>query len=388
MRNPVYLDYAATTPVDRDVAKAMAACLDIDGNFGNPASRSHVYGWNAEEAVEIARAQLAMLIGADAREVIWTSGATESNNLALKGVARSATRRHIVTSPIEHKAVVDTCKFLETEGFEITWLTPSADGITRPESLRAALRPDTLIASIMHANNELGVVNDIAALGAICRANGTLFHTDAAQSTGKVMIDVRTMPVDLISISAHKIYGPKGAGALYVRREPPVRLSLLLHGGGHEFGMRSGTLATHQIVGLGLAAEFMRERMVEENERILGLRNRLLAHLRQLPGTVLHGGDAPRLPGIVNVGFAGVDGETLLNALDDVAVSSGSACTSASVEPSFVLRGIGVPDDLAHASIRFSVGRYTTTEEIDYAARRVTEVVTALRSPHDAIDTN
>lgn len=380
MRNPVYLDYAATTPVDHDVARAMAGCLDMDGNFGNPASRSHVYGWRAEEAVETARTQLAALIGADAREVIWTSGATESDNLALKGVAAGAKRRHIVTSPIEHKAVVDTCKYLETQGFEVTWLRPAADGTTSPEQLGAALRPDTLIASIMHANNELGVVNDIAALGAVCRANGTLFHTDAAQSTGKVAIDVRTMPIDLISISAHKIYGPKGAGALYVRREPPVRLTPLLHGGGHEFGMRSGTLATHQIVGLGLAAELMRQRMVEENDRILGLRNRLLSHLRQLPGTVLHGGDAPRLPGIINVGFDGIDGETLLNALDDVAVSSGSACTSASVEPSYVLRGIGVPDDLAHASVRFSVGRYTTTEEIDHAAARVVDLVSRLRA--------
>jgi cysteine desulfurase len=380
MRNPVYLDYAATTPVDRDVARAMAACLDIDGNFGNPASRSHVYGWNAEEAVETARTQLAELIGADAREIIWTSGATESDNLAIKGVAHGATRRHIITSPIEHKAVVDTCRHLETQGFEVTWLQPTNSGTTSPEALRAALRPDTLIASIMHANNELGVVNDIAALGAVCRANGTLFHTDAAQSTGKVPIDVRRMAVDLVSISAHKIYGPKGAGALYVRREPPTRLTPLQHGGGHEFGMRSGTLATHQIVGLGLAASFMRERMTEENERILALRNRLLAHLRQLPGTVLHGGDVPRLPGIINVGFEGIDGETLLNALDDVAVSSGSACTSASVEPSYVLRGIGVPDELAHASIRFSVGRYTTVEEVDHAARRVVELVTGLRA--------
>ncbi len=380
MRNPVYLDYAATTPVDHDVAKAMAACLDIDGNFGNPASRSHVYGWNAEEAVETARTQLAALIGADAREVIWTSGATESNNLAIKGVAQGARRRHIVTSPIEHKAVVDTCKYLETQGFEVTWLKPAANGITTPDALREALRPDTLIASIMHANNELGVVNDIAALGAVCRVNGTIFHTDAAQSAGKVPIDVRRMHVDLISISAHKIYGPKGAGALYVRREPPVRLTPLLHGGGHEFGMRSGTLATHQIVGLGLAAEFMRERMAEENLRILSLRNRLLSHLRQLSGTSLHCGDAPRLPGIINVGFEGVDGETLLNALDDVAVSSGSACTSASVEPSYVLRGIGITDALAHASVRFSVGRYTTEEEIDHAGTRVVDLVSRLRS--------
>ena len=378
--DPVYLDYAATTPVDPVVAAAMTACLQFDGNFGNPASRSHVYGWRAEEAVETARAQVAALIGADPREIIWTSGATESDNLALKGVAAGSTRRHLITSSIEHKAILDSCKFLETQGFEVTWLTPAGDGTISPAAVGAALRPDTLICSIMHAHNELGVLNDIVGIGRLCRANGTLFHTDAAQSTGKALIDVSTMPIDLLSISGHKIYGPKGVGVLYVRRQPPVRLQPMIHGGGHEFGMRSGTLATHQVVGLGMAARLMGERMQEENARITGLRNRLLGHVLQMPDTCLHGGEAPRLPGIVNIGFGGVDGETLLLALDDIAVSSGSACTSASVEPSFVLRGIGVPDDLAHASIRFSVGRYTTAEDIDHAGQRVVDVVGCLRA--------
>ena len=379
MTDPVYLDYAATTPVDPVVARAMTACLEFNGNFGNPASRSHLYGWRAEEAVETARAEVAALIGADPREIIWTSGATESDNLALKGVTSGASRKHIVTCIIEHKAIVDTCKYLETQGFEVTWLTPASNGTVSPQAVAAALRPDTLIVSIMHAHNELGVLNDIAGIGAVCRANGTLFHTDAAQSSGKVPIDMRTMPVDLLSISGHKIYGPKGAGVLYVRREPPVRLQPMIHGGGHEFGMRSGTLATHQVVGLGTAARLMSERMVEENARLTRLRNRLLGHLLQMPDTVLHGSDAPRLPGIVNVGFGGIDGETLLLALDDLAVSSGSACTSASVEPSYVLRGIGVPDDLAHASVRFSVGRFTTDSDIEHAGRRVAEVVGRLR---------
>lgn len=381
MTDPVYLDYAATTPVDPIVARAMTACLEFSGNFGNPASRSHVFGWRAEEAVETARAEVAALIGADPREIIWTSGATESDNLALKGVAAGAKRKHIVTCIIEHKAIVDTCKFLETQGFDVTWLTPASDGTVSPQAVAAVLRPDTLIVSIMHANNELGVLNDIAGIGAVCRANGTLFHSDAAQSLGKAAIDVRTMPIDLLSISGHKIYGPKGAGVLYVRREPPVRLQPMIHGGGHEFGMRSGTLATHQVVGLGTAARLMNERMIDENVRLTRLRNRLLGHVLQMPDTVLHGGDdVPRLPGIVNIGFGGIDGETLLLALDDLAVSSGSACTSASVEPSYVLRGIGVPDVLAHASVRFSVGRFTTDADIDHAGRRVVEVVGRLRT--------
>ena len=378
--NPTYFDYAATTPVDERVAEAMTACLTIEGNFGNPASRSHALGWNAEEAVEQARTQVAQLLGADPREVVWTSGATESDNLAIKGPAAGASRRHIVTSQIEHKAVLDTCGYLETQGFEVTYLKPLSTGEVTAEQVAEALRPDTLIASIMHANNELGVINDVAAIGAVCREVGVLFHTDAAQSFGKVPLDVRTMPIDLISISAHKIYGPKGVGALYVRREPRIPMTPLIHGGGHEFGLRSGTLATHQIVGLGTAAQIMGEKMAGENERLRQLRERFESHMKQIPDTVVHGEGAPRLPAIANVGFAGVDGETLLLALDDVAVSSGSACTSASVEPSYVLRGLGVPHDLAHASIRFSMGRYTSQEDVDQAAARVAEVVGGLRS--------
>lgn len=379
MNRPIYLDYAATTPVDPRVAQKMSGCLLVQGTFGNPASRSHVYGWEAEEAVEAARAQVAGLINADPREIVWTSGATESDNLAIKGLAQGASRRHIVTSAIEHKAVLDTCAFLETQGFEVTYLQPGADGLTRADQVAEALRPDTLVVSIMHANNEIGVVNDIAAIGAVCREAGVPFHSDAAQSAGKVPIDVAAMPVDMLSISAHKIYGPKGMGALYVRREPPLRLAPLIHGGGHERGMRSGTLATHQIVGLGEASAIMAREMTRENARILALRQRLLAHLLQVPGSALHGDPEARLPGLINVSFADVDGETLLLALDDVALSTGSACTSASVEPSYVLRALGVPDDLAHASLRFTVGRYTTEQDVDHVGARVAEVVGRLR---------
>ena len=378
-RKAVYLDYAATTPVDPRVAQKMSACLLVEGNFGNPASHSHVYGWQADEAVEEARTQVAALLNADPREIVWTSGATESDNLALKGVADDATRRHIVTSAIEHKAVLDTCEYLAQKGYEITYLEPGHDGIITPEQVAQVLRTDTLIVSIMHANNEIGVVNDIAAIAQVCRDAGVLIHTDAAQSAGKVPIDVQTMPLDMISLSAHKIYGPKGMGALYVRREPPVKLSPLIHGGGHERGMRSGTLATHQIVGMGEASAILTRDMKVENERILGLRQRLWSHLLQIPGVSMNGSESQRLPGLLNVGFEGVDGETLLLALDDVAVSSGSACTSASVEPSYVLRAIGVPEILAHASLRFTVGRYTTQDDIDYVATRVAQVVQTLR---------
>ena len=378
-RKAVYLDYAATTPVDPRVAQKMSACLLVEGNFGNPASRSHVFGWEAEEAVENARTQVAAVLNADPREIVWTSGATESDNLALKGVADGADKRHIVTSAIEHKAVLDTCEYLEGKGFHVTYLKPAADGIIRPEQVADALDDDTLITSIMHVNNETGVVNDVAAIGAVCRARGVLMHTDAAQSFGKLPLDVQTMAIDLISISGHKIYGPKGIGALYVRREPPVHLTPLIHGGGHERGMRSGTLATHQIVGLGEAAAIMLREREREHERLLNLRKRLWSHLKQIPGAVLNGSEEQRLPGLINVGFSGVDGETLLMALDDVAVSSGSACTSASVEPSYVLRALGVDDELAHASLRFTVGRFTTEEEVDYAAGRIAEVVTRLR---------
>jgi len=384
MPKAVYLDYAATTPVDPRVAQKMSACLLVEGNFGNPASRSHLFGWEAEEAVEEARTQVARLIHADPREIVWTSGATESDNLAIKGLADGASRRHVVTSRIEHKAVLDTCGYLEGKGFELTYLDPGADGIVDPEQVREALRPDTLMVSIMHANNEIGVLNDIAAIGTVCREAGIPFHTDAAQSAGKVPIDVRGMPVDMMSLSAHKIYGPKGMGALYVRRDPPIRLTPLIHGGGHERGMRSGTLATHQIVGMGEACLIMHREMERENARILALRNRLLAHLMQIPGTSLNGDPDRRLPGLVNISFDGIDGETLLMALDDIAVSSGSACTSASVEPSYVLSALGIPDDLAHASLRFTVGRYTTDGDIDYVGGRVAEVVTRLRGARTA----
>ena len=379
MSSSVYLDYAATTPVDARVAGKMRECLLLDGVFGNPASRSHRYGWQAEEVVEAARAQVARLLNADPREIVWTSGATESDNLAIKGVADGSSRRHIVTSAVEHKAVLDTCAHLETRGFEVTYLVPGRDGIVTPAQVSGALRPDTLLVSLMHANNEIGVISDVAAVAATCRARGVLVHVDAAQSAGKVPIDVQTMPIDLISLSAHKMYGPKGVGALYVRRDPPVRLAAQIHGGGHERGMRSGTLPTHQLAGMGEACEIMRLEMDAENERILNLRRRLWSHLGQIPGTALNGDEERRLPGALNVAFGGVDGETLLLALDDIAVSSGSACTSASVEPSYVLRALGVPDDLAHASLRFSIGRYTSQADVDYVARRVTEVVSGLQ---------
>ena len=384
-RKAVYLDYAATTPVDPRVAQKMSTCLLVEGNFGNPASRSHVYGWQAEESVEEARTQVAALLNADPREIVWTSGATESDNLAIKGVADGSQKRHIITSAIEHKAVLDTCEYLAGKGYEITYLCPGSDGIVTPAQVAEAIRADTLIVSIMHANNEIGVINDVAAIAQVCRDAGVVMHTDAAQSAGKVPLDVATMPIDMISLSAHKIYGPKGIGALYVRREPPVKLTPLIHGGGHERGMRSGTLATHQIVGMGEASAILTRDMDVENERILGLRQRLWSHLKQLPGARLNGSELHRLPGLLNVGFADVDGETLLMALDDLAVSSGSACTSASVEPSYVLRAIGVDETLAHASLRFTVGRYTTQEDVDYAATRVVEVVQQLRNRHTAV---
>ena len=380
MRKAVYLDYSATTPVDPQVAAKMNACLLAEDNFGNPASRSHTFGWHAEEAVEAARADVARLLNADPREIVWTSGATESDNLAIKGLAEGASRRHIVTSAIEHKAVLDTCAHLEAQGFEVTWLVPPADGIIRPDQVAEALRENTLLVSLMHVNNEIGVVNDVAAIGQICRAAGVRFHVDAAQSAGKLPLDVQAMAIDLISLSAHKMYGPKGVGALYVRREPPMRLRPQMHGGGHERGMRSGTLATHQVVGMGEACAILGRVMEAENARILALRKRLWSHLKQAPGAVLNGDEDRRLPGNLNVGFAGIDGETLLMALDDVAVSSGSACTSASIEPSYVLSALGVPDEIAHASLRFTIGRFTTEEEVDYAARRVVEVVSGLRA--------
>ncbi|TDJ22380.1 MAG: IscS subfamily cysteine desulfurase [Gammaproteobacteria bacterium] len=382
MSKTVYLDYSATTPVDPRVAQKMSDCLLTEGNFGNPSSRSHVYGWRAEEAVEEARVQVASLFNCDPREIVWTSGATESDNLAIKGVAEhyGASRRHIVTSLIEHKAVLDTCAYLETRGFEVTYLEPQPSGLILADQVAQALREDTLLASIMHVNNEIGVINDIDAIGEVCRARGVYYHVDAAQSAGKIPIDLASLKVDLLTATAHKMYGPKGIGILYVRRDPGVRVAPQIHGGGHERGMRSGTLATHQIVGFGEAARICRAERDAEHARIRALRDRLWSRLKQDAGAHLNGDEEQRVAGNLNVSFEGVDGETLLVALDDVAVSSGSACTSATVEPSYVLRAIGLDDELAHSSLRFTVGRFTTEAEIDFATGRVLEVVERLRA--------
>ena len=379
-RNVVYLDYAATTPVDPRVAQKMSGCLLADGDFGNPASTSHVYGWDAAELVEEARSQVAALLGGDPRGVVWTSGATESDNLALKGVMEAARGGHLVTTTYEHKAILDTAKHLEGLGVDVTYIDPNADGLVAPAAVEAALRADTALVSVMHANNEVGTVNDVAAIGRLCRKRGVVFHTDAAQSAGKVPLDVERDCLDLVSMSAHKIYGPKGIGALYVRREPPLRVAAQIHGGGHERGMRSGTLATHQIVGMGEACRLAAAAMATENSRILGLRSALWARLSQVQGARLNGALDQRLPGLLNVAFAEVDGETLLMALDDLAVSTGSACTSATVEPSYVLRALGVPDELAQSSLRMTIGRFTTAEDVDHAARRVVETVNALQA--------
>lgn len=382
MKLPIYLDYSATTPVDPRVADKMMACLTLDGNFGNPASRSHVFGWRAEEAIEQARRQVADLIGADPREIVWTSGATESNNLAIKGVAHFNSRKgkHIVTSRIEHKAVLDTCRQLEREGFEVTYLEPGSDGLIQPAQVAAALRADTTLVSIMHVNNEIGTVNDIAAIGALCREKGVVFHVDAAQSAGKVPVDVMAMQVDLMSLSAHKVYGPKGIGALFVGRKPRIRLEAQMHGGGHERGMRSGTLPAHQIVGMGEAFRIAGEEMATESTRLLALRNRLLNGLQDMEQVFVNGSLDHRVPGNLNISFAFVEGESLIMALKDLAISSGSACTSASLEPSYVLRALGLSDELAHSSLRFTLGRYTTEEEVDYAVTQVRKAVEKLRT--------
>tara|TARA_R110000868_G_scaffold1064_5_gene8130 strand:+ start:8640 stop:9794 length:1155 start_codon:yes stop_codon:yes gene_type:complete len=382
MRQPIYLDYAATTPVDPKVAEKMMACLTLDGNFANPASRSHVYGWKAEEAVELARRQVSDLVGADPREIVWTSGATESDNLAIKGVAHALAGRgrHIITSKIEHKAVLDSCQQLEREGFEVTYLQPGAEGVITPDQLQAALRDDTVLVSLMHVNNEIGTVNDIAALGDVAHARNILFHVDAAQSTGKLKIDLKALPVDLMSFSAHKTYGPKGVGALFVRRGLPLRLDAQIHGGGHERGMRSGTLPTHQIVGMGEAFELAGELIKSETASIKALRDTLMAGLGGLDGVLLNGSDKARVPHNLNLAFSGVDGELLLLALKDLALSSGSACTSAAVEPSYVLRAIGLSDELAHGSIRLSLGRFTSEEDVVRAAEVICQVVNRLRS--------
>ena len=378
---PIYLDYLSTTPVDPRVVEAMTQCLSMDGVFGNPASRSHQYGWKAEEAIENARCQVAELINADPREIVWTSGATESDNLAIKGAAHFYQRKgkHIITSKIEHKAVLDTCRQLEREGFEVTYLEPNTDGLTTPEMIADAIREDTSVVSVMHANNEIGVVNDIVGIGEVCRERGVIYHVDAAQSTGKLPLDMESMKVDLLSISAHKMYGPKGIGALYVRRKPRVRIEAQMHGGGHERGMRSGTLATHQIVGLGEAARIANEEMQAEGERLRALRQRFWDAINDIPEVHINGSRDHRLPGALNVSFAFVEGESLLMSLKDLAISSGSACTSASLEPSYVLRALGLNDELAHSSLRFSFGRFTTEENVDRAATSVRHAVDKLR---------
>ncbi|MBK5003593.1 IscS subfamily cysteine desulfurase [Pseudomonas sp. S32] len=381
MKLPIYLDYSATTPVDPRVAQKMADCLTADGNFGNPASRSHVFGWKAEEAVEHGRRQVAELINADPREIVWTSGATESDNLALKGVAHfyHTKGKHIITSKIEHKAVLDTARQLEREGFEVTYLEPGADGIVTPAMVEAVLRDDTILVSLMHVNNEVGSINDIAAIGELTRSRGVLFHVDAAQSAGKVEIDLQKLKVDLMSFSAHKVYGPKGIGALYVSRKPRVRLEATIHGGGHERGMRSGTLPTHQIVGMGEAFAIAKQEMAAENVRIKALSDRFFKQVSSLEELYVNGSQAARVPHNLNLSFNYVEGESLLMSLKDIAVSSGSACTSASLEPSYVLRALGRNDELAHSSIRFSFGRFTTEAEVDYAAQKVCEAVNKLR---------
>ena len=381
MKLPIYLDYSATTPVDPRVAEKMCACLTPDGVFGNPASRSHPFGWKAEEAVEEARTQVAALVNCDPKEIVWTSGATESDNLALKGAAHFYQKkgRHIVTVKTEHKAVLDTCRQLEREGFEVTYLDPEPSGLVDLGKFDAALRKDTILASVMHVNNEIGVIQDIDKLGRLCRERGVIFHVDAAQSTGKVPIDLERQQVDLMSFSAHKTYGPKGVGALYVRRKPRIRIEAQMHGGGHERGMRSGTLATHQCVGMGEAFRIAKEEMAAENERVRALRDRLWDGLRDIEAVYLNGDPERRVAGNLNVSFNFVEGESLIMALKDMAVSSGSACTSASLEPSYVLRALGREDELAHSSIRFTIGRFTTQEEIDYVVAKVRHQVERLR---------
>jgi cysteine desulfurase len=376
---PVYLDYAATTPVDQRVAAKMIPYLSE--RFGNPASRSHAYGWAAEEAVELAREQVSLLIGADPREIVWTSGATESNNLAIKGAAQfyKTKGKHLITLATEHKAVLDTMREMEREGWDVTVLPVLDTGLVDIDAFKAAIRPDTVLASVMFVNNETGVIQDIETLGQICRSKGVIFHVDAAQATGKVHIDLSVMPIDLMSMSAHKSYGPKGVGALYVRRKPRVRIEALMHGGGHERGMRSGTLPTHQIVGMGEAYHLAAKEMGVELERIRSLRDHLWAGLSRMDHVQINGDFERRTPNHLNVSFNYVEGESLLMGMKDIAVSSGSACTSASLEPSYVLRAMGRSDELAHSSVRFTIGRYTTLEEIDFTIARVSDVVTKLR---------
>ncbi len=381
LKLPIYFDYSATTPVDQRVAEVMTHYLTIESDFGNPASRSHAFGWSADEAVETARGHVAALVNCDPREIVWTSGATESDNLAIKGVAHFYQKKgkHIITCKTEHKAVLDTCRQLEREGYEVTYLDPEANGLIDLNKLKAAFRDDTILVSIMHVNNEIGVIQDIEAIGELCRDNKILFHVDAAQSAGKVDIDLDKMKVDLMSFSAHKCYGPKGIGALYVRRKPRVRIEAQMHGGGHERGMRSGTLATHQIAGMGEAFRIAKEEMHDENARFLALRNRLYNGLKDMEEVYVNGDMDHRIAGNLNISFNFVEGESLIMALKDIAVSSGSACTSASLEPSYVLRALGRSDELAHSSLRFTIGRYTTEEEIDYTIELVKKAVEKLR---------
>lgn len=381
MKLPIYFDYSATCPVDKRVAEKMVQYMTMDGTFGNPASRSHRFGWQAEEAVDTAREQIADLFNADPREIVFTSGATESNNLAIKGAAHfySKKGKHIITCKTEHKAVLDPCRQLEREGYEVTYLEPEANGIIDMNKLQSAMREDTVLVSIMHVNNEIGVIQDIAAIGELCRERKIVFHVDAAQSAGKLPIDVQQLKVDLISMSAHKIYGPKGIGALYVRRKPRIRLEAQMHGGGHERGFRSGTLPTHQIVGMGEACRIAKEEMNQDLDHAKALRDRLLKGLEGMEAVTINGDLEQRIPTNLNISFAFVEGESLLMALKDLAVSSGSACTSASLEPSYVLRALGLDDELAHSSVRFSFGRDTTEEEVDYAAEQIRTAVDKLR---------
>jgi len=392
---PIYLDYSATNPCDPRVVDAMIPWLRE--HFGNPASRSHAWGWEAEAAVEKAREQVAQLIGADPREIVWTSGATESNNLALKGAAHfyKGKGKHIITVKTEHKAVLDTCRELERQGFEVTYMDVQADGLLDLDAFKAAIRPDTILASVMFVNNEIGVIQDVAAIGAICREKGVIFHVDAAQATGRVDVDLASLPVDLMSLTSHKTYGPKGIGALFVRRKPRVRIEAQIHGGGHERGMRSGTLPTHQIVGMGEAYRIAKAEMHAENERIRALQQRLLKGLSDMEEVFLNGHPEKRVPHNLNMSFNFVEGESLIMGIKGVAVSSGSACTSASLEPSYVLRALGRSDELAHSSLRMTIGRWTTEEEIDYAVQTIRENVARLRelSPlwemhKDGIDLN
>ncbi len=379
LKFPIYLDYSATTPIDPRVVEAMIPYLSE--HFGNPASRSHAYGWEAEKAVELARADVAALVNADPKEIVWTSGATESDNLAIKGAAQfyQSKGKHIITLKTEHKAVLDTCRELERQGFEVTYLDVQEDGLLNLDAFRAALRDDTTVVSVMMVNNEVGVVQPIEEIGEICRERGIIFHVDAAQATGKVEIDLQKLKVDLMSFSAHKTYGPKGIGALYVRRKPRVRLIAQMHGGGHERGMRSGTLAAHQIVGMGVAFRLAREEMATENVRIGLLRDKLMNGLTDIEATYVNGDITHRVPHNLNISFAYVEGESLIMAIKDVAVSSGSACTSASLEPSYVLRALGRNDELAHSSIRFSIGRFTTEEEVDYTIDLLHRKISKLR---------